>query len=300
MAQNSVNPISNQFTDDFVVDNARISFAKSASHYTPEQNARLIDYLMREKHINPAFHGKRTIVALLDDWQIDILLQNKCLAAGIDLQRRDDNYWYITGSQFGLLRLAHAFHWRKVIDMMYGACPVLTKSYETHFGVVRDDNSDQVAFLNVAPPNQHESFTFHFETELVTKAQLYTHCIGIAKSAASHRYIEPDSFYMPTAWRGKADDKKQGSSGEIVGQVYGDRSENGSYKDIIYDAQRWYNNNNHIANEQRRFILPVATMTQYRMTGTRDAWQRVLRERTHPSAQQEIRELMTVIGETIG
>jgi hypothetical protein len=298
MTQNSVTSIPNQFTDDFVVDNARISFAKSASHYTPEQNARLINYLMREKHINPAFHGKRTIVALLDNWQIDILLQNKCLAAGIDLQRRDDNYWYITGSQFGLLRLAHAFHWRKVIDMMYGICPVLTRSYETHFGVVRDDNSEQVAFLKVETPHKHESFTFYFETELATKAQLYTHCIGIAKSAASHRYIEPDNYYVPIAWRGKADNVKQGSGGEIVEEIR--TAKGNSYKDCLDECFEWYAINPHIANEQRRYDLPVATMTQFRMTGTREAWQRVLRERTHHTAQQEIRELMTVIGETIG
>lgn len=42
--------------DDMVVDAARVSFDKRAAHYTPEQNARLIRYLARHKHVTPFFH----------------------------------------------------------------------------------------------------------------------------------------------------------------------------------------------------------------------------------------------------
>jgi thymidylate synthase (FAD) len=42
--------------DDMVVDCARVSFSKHHSQYTPEQNARLITYLAKHKHVTPFFH----------------------------------------------------------------------------------------------------------------------------------------------------------------------------------------------------------------------------------------------------
>ncbi len=47
------------FGDDLMVANcARVSYAKEAYNYTEEQNAKLINFLAREKHIAPFFHPK--------------------------------------------------------------------------------------------------------------------------------------------------------------------------------------------------------------------------------------------------
>jgi len=54
----SVELLSHFGSDDMVADCARVSYAKQASGYTSEQNARLIDFLAREKHIAPFFHPK--------------------------------------------------------------------------------------------------------------------------------------------------------------------------------------------------------------------------------------------------
>lgn len=43
-------------TDDTVVDAARVSFAKEASNYTPDQNVKLITYLAKHKHWSPFAH----------------------------------------------------------------------------------------------------------------------------------------------------------------------------------------------------------------------------------------------------
>jgi thymidylate synthase (FAD) len=48
-------------SDDRVVDSARVSFAKTAAEYTPEQNAKLIAYLARHNHWNPFAHCQMTI-----------------------------------------------------------------------------------------------------------------------------------------------------------------------------------------------------------------------------------------------
>lgn len=45
--------LSHMGDDNMVVDNARVSFAKQASQYTPEQNAKLIKYLASHNHWTP-------------------------------------------------------------------------------------------------------------------------------------------------------------------------------------------------------------------------------------------------------
>ena len=43
-------------SDDTVVNAARVSFAKEASQYSPDQNARLINYLATHNHWSPFAH----------------------------------------------------------------------------------------------------------------------------------------------------------------------------------------------------------------------------------------------------
>lgn len=44
--------------DNMVCDCARTSFDKRASNYTPEQNTKLLNYLVKHNHIAPFFHPK--------------------------------------------------------------------------------------------------------------------------------------------------------------------------------------------------------------------------------------------------
>ena len=55
-----VDLIDSMGTDDRVVDAARVSFAKEASNYTPEQNAKLIRYLSTNGHFTPFTHCTAT------------------------------------------------------------------------------------------------------------------------------------------------------------------------------------------------------------------------------------------------
>jgi thymidylate synthase (FAD) len=52
-----VKPMRDPYGDDnMVVDAARVSFAKVSSHYTPEQNAKLVGYLAKHNHWSPFAH----------------------------------------------------------------------------------------------------------------------------------------------------------------------------------------------------------------------------------------------------
>lgn len=48
-------------SDDRVCDAARVSFSKRANNYSPEQNAKLIDFLARENHFTPFTHCMITL-----------------------------------------------------------------------------------------------------------------------------------------------------------------------------------------------------------------------------------------------
>lgn len=61
MSDISVELIDWMGNDDSVVNAARVSFAKEASNYTPEQNCKLIQFLAREKHELPFAHTAVTL-----------------------------------------------------------------------------------------------------------------------------------------------------------------------------------------------------------------------------------------------
>ena len=57
----NVEYIDHMGTDGSVVNAARVSFSKQADQYTPEQNAKLINYLARHGHWTPFAHAVVTM-----------------------------------------------------------------------------------------------------------------------------------------------------------------------------------------------------------------------------------------------
>jgi len=57
ISKTEVTYIDHMGSDDSVVNAARVSFAKQAGEYTPEQNAKLISYLAKHNHKSPFNHA---------------------------------------------------------------------------------------------------------------------------------------------------------------------------------------------------------------------------------------------------
>ena len=81
-----------------------------------------------------------------------------------------------------------------------------------------DDDKDTKLINYLAKHNHwspfgHASLQFHIKAPVFVARQLVKHQIGLTWNEVSRRYVDdkPD-FYHPLIWRGKADDKKQGSS----------------------------------------------------------------------------------------
>ena len=142
-------------------------------------------------------------------------------------------------------------------------------------------------------PFAHCSMQYHVRAPVFVARQLVKHQVGLSWNEVSRRYvdIEPE-FYRVDKWRKKADDKKQGSSGEIVEWI-----DDGANGEMPHDLQREVEDlalrnynlllKNSVAPEQARIVLPQSMMTEWYWTGSLYAFARVCALRLEETAQQE-------------
>ena len=142
-------------------------------------------------------------------------------------------------------------------------------------------------------PFGHASLQFHIKAPVFVARQLVKHQIGLTWNELSRRYVDEEpEFYTPLIWRGKADDKKQGSSDiEIdihpsgpTGPALVD-----NYAQILQSAKWTYEFllRKGVCPEQARMVLPQSMMTVWYWSGTLYAFARVCNLRCKPDAQVE-------------
>lgn len=148
-------------------------------------------------------------------------------------------------------------------------------------------------------PFNHCFISFEVKAPIFVSRQLVKHEYLIM-SEFSRRYITNEiEFYTPDTWRGKAENKKQGSAdwsvpySTIPAQVRTDYNEwEGSiFTDHTEVSLDLYNNliNSNIAPEQARMVLPQSTMTEWTWSGTLGAFAKMCQLRLHQEAQYESR-----------
>jgi len=130
-------------------------------------------------------------------------------------------------------------------------------------------------------PFGHASMQFHIKAPVFVARQLVKHQVGLIWNEVSRRYVDTEvEFYEPTEWRLAAENKKQGSSEEIV-----EYSISPAHK----FAKQCYENmlSLGIAPEMARMVLPQSMMTEWYWSGTLYAFARVCNLRCKPDAQKE-------------
>lgn len=152
-----------------------------------------------------------------------------------------------------------------------------------------------LALHNHWTPFAHTALTLHIKAPIFVARQLGKHQVGLVWNEVSRRYVdeEPEVF-VPKAWRGRPEDKKQGSSDKVIdwGQLSDD------HNNVLYAAR--INSINAydmllglgIAPEQARMVLPQATYTEWYWTGSLYAFYRVCNLRLQPDAQEETRQVV--------
>jgi thymidylate synthase (FAD) len=154
-----------------------------------------------------------------------------------------------------------------------------------------------LATHNHTTPFTHPQIQVRETVPIFVARQRFKHVVGFTYNEISRRYVDDEpEFYVPDAWRKRAEDKKQGSSDEVIewfdfGQEKFKVSE--LYKDHISDSFDLYDCliKGGVSPEQARMILPQSMMTSYYCTGSLAAFARAYKLRSYPDAQKEIRDL---------
>ena len=134
-------------------------------------------------------------------------------------------------------------------------------------------------------PFAHASLQFRIKAPIFVARQLVKHQVGLVWNEVSRRYVDDTpEFYIPTEWRLKAENKKQGSSDETIEY---------NIQGAIEFATQTYNNllNADIAPEMARMVLPQNLYTEWYWSGTLMAFARVCNLRCKPDTQMETQEI---------
>lgn len=160
-------------------------------------------------------------------------------------------------------------------------------------GYTAEQNAKLIGYLathNHWSPFAHCTLQFHVKAPMFVARQLAKHQVGFAWNEVSRRYVDTEvKFWSPGgAWRARADNKKQGSSEDIV-QKFPLVQE--LYNDVVEIALRAYKSmlEDGVCPEQARAVLPQGLMTEWYWTGSLYGFARVCKLRMDPHAQLECR-----------
>jgi thymidylate synthase (FAD) len=161
-------------------------------------------------------------------------------------------------------------------------------------------------------PFGHAFASFHVKAPIFVARQLVKHKF-LRWNEISRRYVDDEpEFYVPAVWRGRSEDKKQGSSdtsvdldavgldgvtpphesgweASLLESIYGGYSHTlGNYDALIKAG---------VAPEQARMVLPQSTMTEWYWSGSLDAFADMCRLRCKSDTQYETRIVADQINE---
>lgn len=132
-------------------------------------------------------------------------------------------------------------------------------------------------------PFGHAFASFHIKAPIFVARQLVKHKF-LRWNEISRRYVDdPPEFFKPDYWRGRAENVKQGSSGEVKSNAnvaYQYHKIEGLYKQLLDEG---------VCPEQARMILPQSMMTEWYWSGSLDAFADMCNLRCKPDTQAETR-----------
>ena len=163
----------------------------------------------------------------------------------------------------------------------------------------KDQNNKLIKYLadhNHWSPFAHCTLQFHVKAPLFVARQLAKHQVGFAWNEVSRRYVDyPPTFWDPKGnWRKRAENKKQGSSDELVGDPFEAQDQ---YRDAMNYILLTYNLllAQGVCPEQARSVLPQSMMTEWYWTGSLYGFSRVCKLRLDSHAQRECQQVAVAI-----
>ena len=152
-------------------------------------------------------------------------------------------------------------------------------------GVLHDKDRKLIHYLaehKHFSPFGHCFASFHIKAPIFVARQLVKHKF-LRWNEISRRYVDSKpEFYEPVEWRGRNEDKKQGSDGVV---------EVGKIGDISLTSKVLYNSllDRGVCPEQARMVLPQSMMTEWYWSGSLDAFADMCNLRCSGDTQLETR-----------
>ena len=135
-------------------------------------------------------------------------------------------------------------------------------------------------------PFAHASLQFRIKAPIFVARQLVKHQVGLVWNEVSRRYVDDaPELYQPDSWRGRPQNSKQGSDGEVKL----DQTIEYNMETTMESCLILYNSllQKGVAPEQARMVLPQSMMTEWYWSGTLYAFARVCNLRCKPDTQRE-------------
>jgi thymidylate synthase (FAD) len=161
---------------------------------------------------------------------------------------------------------------------------------EGGMGVLNTADSKLIRYLakhKHMSPFGHCFASFHIKAPVFVARQLVKHKF-LRWNEISRRYVDNEpEFFHPTEWRGRSDDKKQGSEGviESLRPTYSKtliKIAMDNYKHLLSEG---------VCPEQARMVLPQSMMTEWYWSGSLDAFADMCNLRCKPDTQAETAEV---------
>ena len=140
-------------------------------------------------------------------------------------------------------------------------------------------------------PFGHCFASFHVKAPVFVARQLVKHKF-LRWNEISRRYVDSEpEFYVPAVWRGRSEDKKQGSEGEVKTNANVEYQNNVMLQ--LYKQQL----DEGVSPEQARMNLPQSMMTEWYWSGSLDAFVDMCNLRCTDDTQRESRIVADAIDE---
>ena len=149
-------------------------------------------------------------------------------------------------------------------------------------------------------PFGHAFASFHVKAPIFVARQLVKHKF-LRWNEISRRYVDDEpEFYVPDVWRGRSEDKKQGSEGVVALSSWslccGTDEYGTEYDEVCLQVYRQLLMDG-VAPEQARMVLPQSTMTEFYWSGSLDAFASMCALRLKDDTQYETRLVADQISE---
>lgn len=149
-------------------------------------------------------------------------------------------------------------------------------------------------------PFSHPQLSFRIKAPIFVARQLMRHQVGLTVNEVSRRYVDDEpEFYFPDAFRGRPENKKQGSGPPLGWRGALDATQ--SYAFSMGDAKAAYSEllAAGVAPEMARMVLPQSAYTEWYWTGSLLAFSRVCGLRLTEDTQEETRIIAQQLEELI-